>query len=241
VRIDLVEKLVLGLVPIALLGEGALVGLGSIAPLGPAGIPDVAVDAALDTQDWLRTLRARSAQGPHARAGEIALPATPADPRSTSPTTPTTTEEPHATSTSYFVASSGAQDEDGERAFRDFPWLRRLPGVAYAQPQPVPEVLYRRYQSFEATWDLVQEGQGHFVSTSAGATAYQVDGLDSSSILATRIGLVAGDRIISVNGVPVGASLSAGQAMFEQLRGERRFAVLVEREGRPLVLSFFVN
>jgi len=48
------------------------------------------------------------------------------------------------------------------------------------------------------------------------------------------------DRV-SVNGHPVGTGLGAAQALFEQLRSERRFAVLIERGGSPLVLSFFVQ
>src|SRR5690606_14603933 len=122
-----------------------------------------------------------------------------------------------------------------------FPWLRRVPGVSYAQPQQVPEILYRKYQSFDATWDLVQEGGGSFTTTADGKTAYQVNWIDENSYLATRIGLRPGDKVISVNGQPIGTSLAAGKAMYEQLKNERRFAVLIERNGQPVVLSFFVQ
>jgi hypothetical protein len=246
VRIDLVEKLVLVLAALAILAVGALVGVFSVLP-PQSGIPDVAVKAALDTQDWLQALRARNGRVAANVPGRLAVEATPLDqPVASSPppkdggpapAAPTTLSQA-ATTTAYFEASGNVPVAD---QVPGFPWLRRQPGVAYAQPQPVPDVLYRKYQSFEDTWNLVQEGGGEFVSTNAGATAYQVNWIDQNSYLATRIGLKPGDKVISVNGQPVGTSLAAGQGMFEQLKGEHRFAVMIERDGRPLVLSFFVN
>ena len=58
---------------------------------------------------------------------------------------------------------------------------------------------------------------------------------------ARRLGLREGDRILSVNGHPVGDGVAAGQQLYALLKAETRFAVLVERQGRRELLSFYVD
>lgn len=242
-RIEALEKLVLGLSGVTVVGVGALVTGLSIMPLR-SGIPQVAVDSSLATQDWLLRLR----QG----AGKIAtqqgyvkfdtpLPAQPGQP-APAPTAPGQPAAPQPAPagpvTTYFDA--GGNIPVGEQV-PGFPWLRRVQGVEYVPPQQVPQILYNRYQSFEETWTLVQEGGGEFTQTDKGETAYQVNWLDNNSYLATRLGLKKGDQIISVNGKPIGTSLTAGRGLYDQLKGERRFAVLVLRDKQPVVLSFYVQ
>ena len=47
--------------------------------------------------------------------------------------------------------------------------------------------------------------------------------------------------MLAVNGRPIGKSLGAGKALFEELKHEKRFAVLIERGGQQTVLSFTVK
>lgn len=243
-RIDLFEKLVMFLAGLAVLGVGGFVTFCSMLPGGlRSGIPDVCETSALATQDWLQEQRRRSGRGGAAsvklEVGEIAFAAQPVPVAPPSaPGEPNAPQPPPAARSDYFEVSGNVPT--GEQ-IPGFPWLRRVPGVNYAQPQQVPDILYRKYQSFEATWDLVQQGGGSFTTTSDGKTAYQVNWLDEQSYLATRLGLKPGDKVISVNGQPLGTSMGAGKAMYEQLKNERRFAVLIERQGQPVVLSFFVQ
>ncbi|MCO5172543.1 MAG: hypothetical protein M9894_40115 [Planctomycetes bacterium] len=243
-RIDLVEKLILLLAGMAVLAVAAFVTFCSLLPGGLRhGIPPVVEQAALDTQDWLLQQRRRSGRASFAQAqlnpGDVAFraPPAPASPAGGGGDAPATS--PPVATTDYFVAEGNippAQQIPG------FPWLKQVPGVSYAQPQQVPDILYRKYQSFEATWDLVQEGGGNFTTARDGkTTAYQVNWIDEHSYLAQRVGLRPGDKVISVNGQPIGTSLGAGKAMYEQMKNERRFAVLIERNGEPMVLSFFVQ
>jgi hypothetical protein len=242
VRVELVEKLILFLAGVAVLAVGALVAAFSILP-PRSGIPDVCVTSALATQDWLQQQRRRSGRGGvgalELAPGQIAIQAQPQGSPvfQNQPQAPSDGSAPQ-TAVNYFEASGNVPQAE---QVPGFPWLRRMPNVAYAAPQQVPEVLYRKYQSFEETWDLVQQGGGQFVQTNKGETAYQVTWMDENSYLATRIGLRPGDKVISVNGQPIGQSLTAGKSMYEQLKGERRFAVLIERGGQQVVLSFYVN
>lgn len=244
-RIDLFEKLVMFMAGLAVLGVGGFVTFCSMLPGGlRSGIPDVCEVSALATQDWLQEQRRRSGRGGVAAVdlavGEIKYAAQPvvAAPPSAGSGGPAAPATPPTARTDYFEVGGNVPSSE---QVPGFPWLRRVPGVNYAQPQQVPDILYRKYQSFEATWDLVQEGGGSFTTTNDGKQAYQVNWIDEQSYLATRVGLKPGDKVISVNGQPIGTSLGAGKAMYEQLKNERRFAVLIERNGQPVVLSFFVQ
>lgn len=240
-RIDLIEKLILFLAGLAVLAVAGFVTFCSMLPGGlRSGIPKVVEVSALTTQDWLNAQRRRSgrgAQGPVVlNPGEVMYQATPAPVSAPGPDGKPGDAPP--TRTDYFEVSGNVPQTE---QVPGFPWLRRVPGVNYASPQQVPDVLYRKYQSFEETWDLVQEGGGKFVKTADDKDAYEIAWLEDNSYLASRIGLRPGDKVVSVNGQPVGQSLGAGKAMFEQLKGERRFAVLIERAGSPMVLSFYVQ
>ena len=73
-------------------------------------------------------------------------------------------------------------------------------------------ILDRKYQSFSDAKDLVMGGGGEFVETSMG-TAYQINWVNQNSHLFSKVGLRKGDKIISVNGQPVGKSAAAGNAL----------------------------
>lgn len=245
-RIDLLEKLILFLAGLAVLSVGGFVTFCSMLPGGlRSGIPDVCETSAFATQDWLKEQRRRTGRAGFAsvdlKAGDIMVHASPAPapgPQAPSVDGSPAAQAPSGPASDYFAVEGNVPQAE---QIPGFPWLRRVPGVSYAQPQQVPDIMYRKFQSFEATWDVAQQGGGSFTTTSDGKTAYEVNWLDDQSYLASRVGLKPGDKVISVNGQPIGTSLGAGKAMYEQLKGERRFAVLIERNGQPVVLSFFVQ
>ena len=142
--------------------------------------------------------------------------------------------------TDYFNSEPGTSLPPGQ-VIEGYPWLRKVQGVTYHKPKRMPRILYEKYQSFEDSFELAQQGGGEFVSAAGGESAYQVNWVDPNSILARRLGLKDGDKVISVNGNPIGSSMGAGKALYEQLKNETKFAVLVERQGKRELLSFFVN
>lgn len=241
-RIDLIEKLILVKAGLAVAGVAGFVVFCSLLPGGiRSGVPKVCDDSANETQAWLEAQRRAAGRAGLPRVkvmpGEVAYPAAAAPVASPAPG-PTASAAAPVAATDYFQA---AGDVPADERIANAPWLRRVPGVAYAEPQRVPELTYRRYQSFDDAVSAAQSGGGRFVSTAEGKTAYEVSWVDERSDLATRLGLRPGDRVLSVNGHPVGTGVGAAQALFEQLRAERRFAVLIERGGSPMVLSFFVQ
>jgi S1-C subfamily serine protease len=70
---------------------------------------------------------------------------------------------------------------------------------------------------------------------------YRLTQVDPGSLLATRIGLRAGDEIISVNGHPIAGGFAERRQLFDALRTQRRFTVELSRDGQPTVLSFYVE
>lgn len=246
-NVGFMERLVQVLAGLAILFVGGTVAVTTVMPIR-SGIQKVAVDSEIATSDWLERKRTGRGPGGPAIVDLIQLP-TPAPSRPQAPAQPGQ-PQPQANAQQPAASSSGG----GTQTYFDsseripqaeqvpgVPWLRRMPNTSYARPKAVPQMLYQKYQSFEDTWNLVQEGGGEFVSSSKGDQAYQVNWLDKNSYLFSRIGLRQGDKVISVNGQPIGSSVGAGKAMYEQLKGEKRFAVLIERDGQQMVLSFYVN
>jgi hypothetical protein len=240
--IGLLEKLNFVLALLTVLFVGGSVTLFSIVPRS-SGIDNVMVNSELATMDWLDAQRRVKAGRPPAKVEEwIDLSSQPAAPRQQVPPPSDTSQEAKKQRAEalnrYFESDSEIPRNE---QVPGIPFLRRVPGVQkYAKPKAVPQILYKKYQSFQDTWDLVQEGGGEFVETDSG-TAYQVNWIQDSSYLYSKIGLRPGDRVISVNGQPVGQSVAAGKAMYDQLKGEKRFAVLIERNGQKMVLSYYVQ
>jgi hypothetical protein len=242
--IGLFEKLIVFFTGLAVLFVGATVALFSIMP-PRSGVPTVAVDSELATMDWLDQLRDRRSGtrraprivGDFGEAVEVVAETAPA--RNQPPPAPEQRKEIAQQAKADYWGGGGSNIPTGEQV-PGIPWLRKVPGVTYAKPKKIPELLYRKYQSFEDSFALAKEGGGEFVDTDSGP-AYQVNWVNENSYLHSRIGLRPGDKVISVNGQPVGKSPAAGQAMFESLKGEKQFSVLIERNKRQLVLSYTVG
>lgn len=238
-RIDVIEKLILVKAGLAVVGVAGFITFCSILP-PHSGVSPVCESSDKETLRWLETQRRAAGTAGVSkvvlRPGEVAYAAAPAP----TPTQAAVSAAPAGVvaTTDYFQATGDVPADD---RIANAPWLRRVPGVSYAEPQRVSELTYRKYQSFDQAMTLAQSGGGRFVSTAEGKDAYEVSWVDDQSELATRIGLRQGDRVVSINGHPVGTGVGSAPAMFEQLRSERRFAVLIERGGSPMVLSFFVQ
>jgi hypothetical protein len=245
-RIELLEKLVFLASVLAVVAVGATVGLLSIMP-PRSGIPDVAVEAELSTIDWLEDQRVKKHGNRMPGHQEILVQAAPVVQQRPGGAAagggnsgdgggePTAPPAP-----SNYFNTGGSNLPPGE-VIEGYPWLRKVPGVSYHRPKRMPRILYSKYQSFEDSFELAQQGGGEFVTAAGGEDAYQVNWVDPNSMLARRLGLKDGDKIISVNGNPIGNSVAAGKGLYEQLKNETKFAVMVERQGRRELLSFYVD
>lgn len=237
-RIDLLEKLITFLTALALLLVALTVTALSFMPLR-SGIPKEAAEAVDEVGTWLDgQRRARNGGQPLRKFIAEASPVIPGQQQPAGPGTAKGGTKTAAPS-DYYVGSDAALPP--QESVPGYPWLRKVPGVAYMQPQGVPKLVYQRYQSYQETWDLAQSGGGEFVTTEKGDNAYQINWVDPTSMLATKIGLQPGDKVVSVNGQPIGTSVNAGRALYDSMKSETRFAVLVERGGQQVVLSFFVR
>lgn len=242
--IGLLEKVLAALAGLALLTVGAGAAAHWLCPgCLRSGFPRALAGSVIATQGWLDAQRARhGAPGlPGERGYEPRLRVHAGGATSTSPPAAGDRSEPQPDPPddggSYFAGDLPIPPGD---QVPGIPWLRVRPGLRYQPPRKVPGVLHDKYRSFEDAWELAQEGGGAFVETDLGA-GYRVDWLEERSLLSTLIGLRPGDTILSINGLPVGRGVSAAQALFERLRGTTRFAVLIERRGRRIVLSFVVD
>jgi membrane-associated protease RseP (regulator of RpoE activity) len=146
---------------------------------------------------------------------------------------------PDPGSPSPYVSPEEQLELDGDTV-PGYPWLRRLPGVRYARPVAVPELLYRYYQDPVRAGELARQIEGRYRRLDDGRTAWEVVGLTPGSVLANRLGLQPGDRVLSVNGIELDDRPDAA-TLFEQLGREERFAVLLERAGEEVVFSYYVR
>ncbi|MBL4850368.1 MAG: hypothetical protein JKY65_33035 [Planctomycetes bacterium] len=241
-RIEFVEKLILILVFLTVLGVGG--GVVTLAVLFPgglrSGVPDVAVQSDSATEMWLANLRTRSG-GPG--MAPVVIPDAPIAGLAVgqAPTTPAAkaaVKKAGIKKSQEYYSTNKVAPED--QALPGVDWLRKQPGVAYHRPRKVSKFVYAKYQSFNDTWTTVQSGGGKFTETKDGQTAYQVTWLDPRSELASMVGLRQNDKVIAVNGQPIGRSVDAGRSMYEQLEGQKKFAVMIERNGKRMVLPFYV-
>ena len=101
--------------------------------------------------------------------------------------------------------------------------------LQYGQPAAfylkAPTILYDKYQGFEDTSNASAAGAGHFEDG-----GYAIDEVSAGN----RLGLRAGDKIVAINGEPVGQA-NLGEAL---LGGGEGLEVVVERDGSRETLTF---
>jgi len=241
VRIELLEKLVFALAVLAIVLVAALVGVFSFVIQQSSGISKEEEVAAIAVNDWLEDARSNAQTGKsiaETKLTPIYVGESTGGPAGASAGVKPGTPPP-------LTGVPGKQDnyvvKEGENVNQNdvvpgIPWLKKQPGVIYMQPQVVPEVVYQRYQGFNEAYDVALQGAGEFVDG-----RYKITWIQPDSLLSTKVGIQPGDQIISVNGYPVGNSMSAGRQLYDSLKGEKHFAVKVLRNGREVMLSFAVN
>ena len=237
-RIELAEKIVFSFATLAIVATAGVVTFFSFVMTKNSFITEQVVDATIKVDDWLEEARTVSSGGALRPKGviepgvPIVGPSSPGGQPGGEARPPAKPAEPGQPD-NYF--DPNAQIPANEQV-AGIPWLRKQEGVAYMRPEPVPQVLYEKYQAFDDAWQAAQEGAGQWVNG-----RYKIDYVNPNSYLATKAGIKEGDEILSVNGHPIGQSFSAGKALYDQLKTEKRFAVKVRRNGQETVLSFFVN
>jgi hypothetical protein len=208
------EAALAGATGLCVLAVAALVAL----PPRRSGVPDVTVASALATQEWLGAERIEACL----RRGPVALDLEPKELARPAHVDPSAPPAPEARTSPP-------------------PWVPHVPGAVIVPPRRVPEALRRHLSALEPALEVAQEGGGRFVGLSDGRTAYELTHLEPDGLLSRHVGLRAGDRLVEVNGRPLGQSVAAGRALYEALREERRFWVTVLRGGRTVVLTVEVQ
>lgn len=237
-RIELLEKIMFLTTTLTVVGVGAGVTVISLIPGGlDSGISDAAVNSDEATLTWLDDLRRKKGQGIMFQDHFVRPP-------KVERTQDGKLKDPVAfkKAAKEAIASTAPANAPIPVAQRvpHTPWLRSQPGVRYKPPRRVSRLMYRKFQSFKDAWKEAQAGGGQFVETEHG-TAYQVNWVNEKSRLAQKIGLQPGDQVLAVNGQPVPKSVGGGQQMYGQLKGERRFAVMILRKGQKMVIPFEVQ
>lgn len=246
-RIELLEKVVFGFAVVAILLVGGLVVFFTILPK-ESGISREEIDADESVSRWYRDAVAIAngqrppsenrmlLQAPPPSAVAVATPGTPGRPGT--PQAGNNGQPPQVVvqqTGNDYIRTTGEVPMN-ERVDPNIPWLRKEANVSYMRPEPVSELLYQKYQSIDDVMEVAQQGGGEFVDG-----RYKINWIAENSDLSKKLGLQNGDEVISVNGHPVGNSFSAGRAMYDQLKNEKKFAVKVRRGGADIVLSYYVN
>jgi hypothetical protein len=247
VGVNLLEKLVTALSAIAILVVAACVTFFSFVTKS-SGIDDSVVNTVQATQTWLDGERRRSTGQavtvqPWRAPAAIAAPAPGQQPTANGKPVPGApagnANAPGvgpAPNAEVVISDSIPQQQQ----VPGIPWLKAQPGVTYNPPVTVPQIVAQKYTAFDDAFQEAQSGGGEFVQTPAG-NAYQINWVDPNSYLARTIGLQPGDKVISVNGHPVGNSFASNKQLYDTLKGDRRFAVRVLRGGADTMLSFSVG
>ena len=236
-RIELLEKVVTVFAVVAIVIVATMVGVFSFVIPRSSGISAEEANADQEVIDWLAMAR-RIANGQPATpvniqpifvsapaAGGVAVK--PGQPNA--PATPPPALPPGVSN----VAKPG-ETIPVDQQVPGIPWLRQQPGVSYYQPQEISNVQYQRLQGFDEAFQAAQAGAGEFVNGK-----YKITWVDPNNGLAQKVGLQPGDQIISVNGLPVGNSFNANRQLYDSLKGQHQFAVLVNRGGQNVMLSFY--
>lgn len=83
---------------------------------------------------------------------------------------------------------------------------------------------------------LLQEASAKLVDLGDGTSAYQITSIQPNSIIAEG-GFQRGDKLISVNDRPVSGTQDA-MRLYNELRNEDRFVVVIERDGQRMTLFY---
>ncbi|MCA8920321.1 MAG: hypothetical protein KDD82_00855 [Planctomycetes bacterium] len=241
-RISLLEKLVLVLTVLSVLAVAAVVGFLMINVGLRSVVSDETEVAIQGTIEWLEAERERV----NGRSAPKSIYVQPEAVQPGAAVATTADGRPKLKPASEVKYFEKREDNDpppppDEVVFPEYPWIKKQPGVVFVEPKRIAPVVYEKYQNFENAWGEAQSGWGEMSTTSNGEPAYEVKGFDPSSRMAKLLKLQPGDKVISVNGYPIGSDIASGKALYDQLRNEKNFSVLIERNNQRTVLSFTVR
>ncbi|MBI4576876.1 MAG: hypothetical protein HY722_11495, partial [Planctomycetes bacterium] len=134
--------------------------------------------------------------------------------------------------------SEDPRDLRGEGAYVD---RYVAQGGRIDEPYELSEDIATKYRdSFQDLMDLLQEASSRFVQDAQGNLHVQITGIDEESIIGSKLHLEAQDIIKSVNGFRVDNPEQAMQ-LYNTLRHESEFIVVIERNGREVVRYYRVR
>lgn len=114
---------------------------------------------------------------------------------------------------------------------------RPLPGLEYAPSKTMPKALAEEYTRLADDLDRARERNPE---NDVYRKGFSLPWLDPNNRFAQGLGLRASDKVLSVHGQPAGKPISLNEEAIRRLEQDKGFAVLVERDGKQLVLSYRV-
>jgi hypothetical protein len=105
-----------------------------------------------------------------------------------------------------------------------------------AKPVYIPEEAREKYRHFEDVYDLSMTAEGY---PTPDGQAWQIGEIGDGSPLREVLGFQRGDIIISVNERP--ARADNARQLFEELKNERSFRVLIDRGGTRIEIPYTVK
>lgn len=112
---------------------------------------------------------------------------------------------------------------------------RPLPGVEYAPSVTLPRETLDQLQKWSTDFKRAKVEKPDNRAIQKGFT---LNWLEPGNPFGEGLGLRPADRILAVHGQPEGQPIVLGEEALDALLNERWFAVLVEREGKRVVLSY---
>ncbi len=114
------------------------------------------------------------------------------------------------------------------------------PGIVVGDQEVVlPQSMVDKYKHFEDIVDLGMSAYGEDVTLADGTTAFSMKEIAEDSPLSTRLGFQPGDVVISVNGFP--ASKGEARGLYDKLRNDRTFNVVIERQGQRMTMTYRIQ
>ena len=110
------------------------------------------------------------------------------------------------------------------------------PGVVVAAPVFLPEAMVQKYQHWEDVYDLSMTAYGEDYTMPDGSVVFELKEINEDSPLGTMLDFKPRDRIISINGYA--ANKANGRQLYETLKNENTWSVLIERNGQQQSLTF---
>lgn len=115
------------------------------------------------------------------------------------------------------------------------------PGEVHVRPVALPRALVEKFAGdLPACRKLLEDVTGKFIAAEGGIQ-FQVDTLVETSPLGDTLGIRVGDRLLSINGLPVTGNEREFQNVWERLKREKRWSLRLVRDGQLVVLNYYLG